>query len=131
MIVDELVDRYFEDFAAKTMTAELREMQRLGISTMNIAQFRKAVHEGRPPSERPYALKNPDWLFGLAREGREGSGVRSIARQIQRRACKNGGYSRSGHLAPYPEWLTYGREPDVRSSAIAAPDLARLPRSPG
>lgn len=68
MIVDELVDRYFEDFAAKMMTAELREMQRLGISTMNIAQFRKAVHEGRPPSERPYALKNPDWLFGLARE---------------------------------------------------------------
>ena len=68
VIVDELVDRYFEDFGAKTMTAELREMQRLGISTMNIAQFRKAVHEGRRPLERSYALKNPDWLFSVAKE---------------------------------------------------------------
>ncbi|RWI57170.1 MAG: hypothetical protein EOR16_16510 [Mesorhizobium sp.] len=37
-LVDGLVDQYFEDFGAKTMTAELREMQRLGISKMNIAQ---------------------------------------------------------------------------------------------
>ena len=47
------------------MTAELREMQRLGISTMNIAQFPKAVREGRRPSERAYALKNLEWLSGL------------------------------------------------------------------
>ncbi|MFX9193163.1 hypothetical protein ABTN81_19380, partial [Acinetobacter baumannii] len=50
----------------RTMTAELREMQRLGISSMNIAQFRKATREGRRPSQRAYALKNLEWLSGLA-----------------------------------------------------------------
>jgi len=65
-LVDGLVDEYFRKFNAKTMTAELREMQRLGISTMNIAQFRKAVRDGRRPSERAYALKNLEWLSGLA-----------------------------------------------------------------
>jgi hypothetical protein len=65
--VNGLVDEYFRNFNAKTMTAELREMQRLGISTMGIVQFRKAVHEGRKPSERSHALRNLDWLSGLAK----------------------------------------------------------------
>jgi hypothetical protein len=66
-LVDDLVDQYFQDFGAKTMTGELREMQRLGISTMNIAQFRQAVRAGRRPSERAYALRNIDWLSSLAK----------------------------------------------------------------
>lgn len=65
-LVDGLVDEYFKNFNAKTMTAELREMQRLGISTMGIVQFRKAVREGRKPSERAYSLRNLDWLSDLA-----------------------------------------------------------------
>jgi hypothetical protein len=66
-LVDCLVDQYFQNLGAKTMIAELREMQRLGISSMNIAQFRKAVRAGRKPSERAYALRNLEWLSGLAR----------------------------------------------------------------
>lgn len=66
-LVDGLVDQYFQNFGATTLTAELREMQRLGISTMNIVQFRKAAREGRRPSERSYALRNLDWLSSLAK----------------------------------------------------------------
>ncbi|TKD45608.1 MAG: hypothetical protein E5W98_12995 [Mesorhizobium sp.] len=66
-IIDGLVDQYFANFAAKTMAAELREMQRLGISRLNIDQFRKAKREGRTPSENAYALKNLDWLSRLAK----------------------------------------------------------------
>lgn len=80
-LVDGLVDQYFQNFGAKTMAAELREMQRLGISTMNIDQFRKATRAGRRPSERAYALKNLDWLSGLAKA----AGKESVFRQLRAR----------------------------------------------
>ncbi|MCK1708132.1 MULTISPECIES: hypothetical protein [unclassified Bradyrhizobium] len=63
------------------MTAELREMQRLGISTMNITQFRKAVHDGQRPSERSYALRNLDWLSSLA----NAAGKDTVFAQLRKR----------------------------------------------
>lgn len=80
-LVDGLVDQYFQNFGAKTMIAELREMQRLGISKMNIVQFRKAVRDGRKPSERAHALKNLDWLSDLA----SAAGKASTFRQLRAR----------------------------------------------
>lgn len=80
-LIDDLVDRYFQNFGATTMTAELREMQRLGISTMNITQFRKAVHDGQRPSERSYALRNLDWLSSLA----NAAGKDTVFAQLRKR----------------------------------------------
>lgn len=77
-LTDPLVDRYFMDFGAKTMTAELREMQRLGISSCGIAAFRKAKREGKTASSVSFALRNEGWLMELAAQAGLEDKVRSL-----------------------------------------------------
>ncbi|MER9740578.1 hypothetical protein [Mesorhizobium sp. M0187] len=68
----DLIDQYFEEFASKPATVELREMQRLGVARLNIDQFRQARRQGSKPSENIHALRNLTWLTDLAHSaGRE------------------------------------------------------------
>ncbi|PTE09716.1 hypothetical protein C9427_13545 [Mesorhizobium helmanticense] len=71
-ITDDLADQYFEKFADKPATVELREMQRLGIARFNIDKLRQARRQASKPSKNVYALRNPNWLADLANSaGRE------------------------------------------------------------
>jgi hypothetical protein len=66
-LVSSLVNKYFEEFAAKTGKAEHEEMVRLGITSINYRAFLKRKNEGNSPAQLTDALNNLDWLADLAR----------------------------------------------------------------
>lgn len=69
-LVDPVVDAYFASRLPRPMTHELREMQGLGISRLNIEQYRQERRRDRKHSELTFALKNLDWLAKLiAKDG--------------------------------------------------------------
>ena len=68
-----LVDAYFDQFAAPSMAAEHREMQRLGITSSDVRSFRKGRNAGKRPSELGDARRNMPWIRQLLKEaGLEG-----------------------------------------------------------
>jgi hypothetical protein len=65
-LIEALVNQYFADFGATTVKAEHAEMVRLGITSQNYRQYLKGKNEGFSPAQMCYALKNGEWLMGLA-----------------------------------------------------------------
>jgi hypothetical protein len=65
-LTDPMVDDYFKEFSAKSMKAELRELERLGISNASYDSFRKAKNYGKKLSEICNPFRNREWLVKLA-----------------------------------------------------------------
>jgi hypothetical protein len=88
-IVDPLVNAHFTRLALRAMTAELREMHRLGIARINIDQYRKERRRGRSYADLTHALNNLEWLSRLVSEAGKGEGfaeLRSAYEDAKRRS---------------------------------------------
>lgn len=65
-LVSDLVDTYFNEFAARSKKAEMEEMQRLGIYSGSYRSFLKEKRKGHSQSRIAYGLANKQWLHELA-----------------------------------------------------------------
>ncbi len=65
-LIAPLVDKYFHALSLKTKSAELLELERLGIADCDIRSFRKKRNLGQPISAACSARRNIDWVRQLA-----------------------------------------------------------------